>query len=420
MATSLTATIKLGDTIISQPLSPRLFGNFMEHIGPSTDGGVLAHLLANLTFERNPRLDGRQIEFLLSSGRLLTEFYLSSGNPDVFPPNWSPFNEATGFGVAVLDDGRSLGIPFPWIPLGLPGRVTASVGRIGGGLRLIGVRQPEIASGVKQGVFPPVGRVLGYHGRVWLRIASQNEDATGMIELGFRRRLPRTHSPEGEVLSCFTAHLQGNSWQAVDFKFALKSAQVNVGEPLDFFIQWLPDDNNDLLLDQVRLLPDDAVEDLFDLEVLEAVKAWGVPLLRWPGGNFVSFYHWWDGIGDFDRRPARPNEAWGGWEHNWMGTAEFIRYCRLVNCEPQITVNTATAPAAEAAAWVEYCNGAVSSPMGALRASHGYPEPFNVRIWEVGNEIYGSWQGGYHGSDENAIRLMSLRGPCALLIQQSN
>lgn len=398
------AEIKLSDTVISEPLSPRLFGNFMEHIGPSTDGGVLAHLLANPTFERDPHLEMRQANALLASGSLLTEFFLSGGSPEVFPPNWSPFVEATGFGVGVLDDARALGVPFPWAPMGLPGRVSASVGRIGGGLRLKGAgRQPEAASGVKQGVFPPVGRVLGYHGRVWLRIGSQDEQAGGVVELGFCRRLPKTGSPAGEVLGCFSAQINGARWQALDFQFTLKEGQIAQGEPLDFFIRWL-EEEDDLLLDQVRLLPDDAVEDIFDPDVLEAVRAWGVPLLRWPGGNFVSYYHWWDGIGPLDRRPARPNQAWGGWEHNWMGTAEFIHYCRLVNCEPQITVNTATAPAEEAAAWVEYCNGSVDTRMGALRAAHGYPEPFNVRLWEVGNETYGAWQGGYHGSDENALR----------------
>lgn len=410
MTTPWTASIRLTENVISDPLSPRLFGNFMEHIGPSTDGGILAHLLANPTFERNPRLNERQANALLANGRLLTEFYLSGGSPDVFPPNWSPFCEATGFGVCALDDARAMGVPFPWAPMGLPGRVSASVGRIGGGLRLRGEQAPhsegleEAASGVKQGVFPPVGRVLGYHGMIYLRIAAEDDQAAGRLQVGFSRRLPKPGSPAGQVLASFTAEIRGSRWQPVDFRFALADGQAETGEPLDFFIRWLPAGDDDLLLDQVRLLPDDAVEDLFDPDVLQAVKDWLVPLLRWPGGNFVSLYHWRDGAGPLERRPARPNEAWGGWEHNWMGTAEFIRYCRLAGCEPQITVNTGTGTPEEAAAWVEYCNGSVETPMGALRASHGYPEPFNVRLWEVGNEIYGAWQGGYHGSDENALR----------------
>jgi alpha-N-arabinofuranosidase len=150
-------------------------------------------------------------------------------------------------------------------------------------------------------------------------------------------------------------------------------------------------------------MPADAIDGL-DPAIIDLVKASTVAHLRWPGGNFVSYYRWRDGVGPTERRPTYPNQAWGGLEFNIIGTNEYIRFCRLTGAEPYITVNSGTAPAEEAAAWVEYCNGPVSTPMGHLRAQNGHPEPYNVRIWEIGNENFGYWQGGFVGSEENARR----------------
>jgi alpha-N-arabinofuranosidase len=126
--------------------------------------------------------------------------------------------------------------------------------------------------------------------------------------------------------------------------------------------------------------------------------------LRWPGGNFASTYHWRQGVGAIDDRATEPNRAWGGLEPHLVGTDEYLALCEAIGAEAHITVNTATGTAEEAAAWVEYCNGSATTAMGALRASNGHPEPYGVRIWELGNETYGAWQVGSHGSAENARR----------------
>jgi len=141
----------------------------------------------------------------------------------------------------------------------------------------------------------------------------------------------------------------------------------------------------------VFLRPADHVEG-FDPDVVRLLKALRLPLLRWPGGNFVSGYHWRDGVGPAATRPSRPNYAWGGVEPNTFGTDEFLRFCRVVGCEPMICVNAGSGSPEEAAAWVEYCNGATNTPMGALRAANGHPEPYRVRHWEIGNELWGRWQ----------------------------
>ena len=129
-----------------------------------------------------------------------------------------------------------------------------------------------------------------------------------------------------------------------------------------------------------------------DPDVVRLLKEAHLPLLRWPGGNFVSAYHWQDGVGPVEGRPTLPNYAWGGVEPNTFGTDEFIGFCRAVGCEPMICVNGGTGTPEEAARWVEYCNGPPASPMGARRAANGHPGAYNVRHWEVGNELWGRWQ----------------------------
>lgn len=133
----------------------------------------------------------------------------------------------------------------------------------------------------------------------------------------------------------------------------------------------------------------------FRRDVLEAVKAIRPPVLRWPGGNFASGYHWEDGIGRRDMRPVRYDLAWEAVEPNQFGTHEFIEFCRLVGAEPYICVNTGSGTAEEAARWVEYCNRVDVSHYASLRAANGQGEPFRVKYWGIGNEVYGSWQIGH-------------------------
>jgi alpha-N-arabinofuranosidase len=144
----------------------------------------------------------------------------------------------------------------------------------------------------------------------------------------------------------------------------------------------------------VSLMPADNVEG-FRPEVLALIKELGSPVYRWPGGNFVSGYNWKDGIGDRDRRPPRKNPAWQGIEHNDVGIHEFITFCRIVETEPYITVNSGQGTEALAAEEVEYVNGPEASPLGRWRAQNGRREPWGVKWWSVGNEMYGDWQLGH-------------------------
>ena len=132
----------------------------------------------------------------------------------------------------------------------------------------------------------------------------------------------------------------------------------------------------------------------FRRDVLDAARPLRSPILRWPGGNFVSGYHWLDGVGPKDRRPRRTDLAWYAEESNRFGTDEFIEYCRVLGTEPFICVNMGSGTQDEAQAWVEYCNGTGNTSWANLRRQHGHPEPYKVRYWGLGNEMYGSWQIG--------------------------
>jgi alpha-N-arabinofuranosidase len=132
----------------------------------------------------------------------------------------------------------------------------------------------------------------------------------------------------------------------------------------------------------------------FRTDVIDEIRQMGVPIIRYPGGNFVSGYHWLDGVGPKDQRPTVLERAWNSIETNQFGTNEFIDWCRLVGTEPLLGFNMGTADAEEAVAYVEYCNFDRGTKWSDLRRSHGYEDPHNVRYWCLGNEMDGPWQMG--------------------------
>lgn len=137
-------------------------------------------------------------------------------------------------------------------------------------------------------------------------------------------------------------------------------------------------------------------------DVLEALRRLHMPIIRYPGGNFVSGYCWRDGVGPLDERPPRSNLAWGSVESNQFGTNEFITFCRKLNAEPYLVVNCGDGDLREARDWVEYCNGTWDTALVRLRRQHGFPEPHGVKFWGVGNEVDGPWQIGMKTPEEYA------------------
>lgn len=140
-------------------------------------------------------------------------------------------------------------------------------------------------------------------------------------------------------------------------------------------------------------------------DVLRLIQPLKPTVIRYPGGNFASAYHWEDGIGPRHLRPARFDPAWKAEESNQVGTDEFMAFCERVGAEPYICVNDATGTSEEAARWVAYCNEDAQGEQGRRRAANGHPEPYHVKLWGVGNEVWGRWQVGTTSAENYVKRL---------------
>ncbi|WP_058306392.1 alpha-L-arabinofuranosidase C-terminal domain-containing protein [Gracilibacillus massiliensis] len=139
-------------------------------------------------------------------------------------------------------------------------------------------------------------------------------------------------------------------------------------------------------------------QDGFRTDIIEAMRKIQVPILRWPGGCFVSSYHWKDAVGE-DRKPFF-DKAWRVEDPNTFGTDEFIKLCEKIGSEPYICTNAGTGTAEEMSDWVEYCNLEDEGQYAKWRIQNGHQEPFNVKYWSIGNENYGSWEIGAKSAEE--------------------
>ena len=138
----------------------------------------------------------------------------------------------------------------------------------------------------------------------------------------------------------------------------------------------------------------------YRMDVAELVKELGVPVIRYPGGNFVSCYDWHDGIGPKEQRPRRMDYAWATIETNEFGIDEFCQWAEKVGIEPMIAVNLGTGSIKDAGDLVEYCNHPGGTYWSDLRAKNGHPEPYNIKYWCLGNEMEGSWQAGHLSAED--------------------
>lgn len=147
-----------------------------------------------------------------------------------------------------------------------------------------------------------------------------------------------------------------------------------------------------------------ADENGFRRDVIAALAQMQMPLVRYPGGNFVSTYNWTDGIGPRSRRPRRPDFAWKAVEPNSFGTDDFMKWCGKVGTAPMMAVNLGTRGAEDAGNLVEYCNMKPGTYWADQRVTNGHREPYGIRTWCLGNELDGPWQAGHVPAHEYAMR----------------
>lgn len=160
-----------------------------------------------------------------------------------------------------------------------------------------------------------------------------------------------------------------------------------------------------------------ADEEGFRTDVIKLINELDVPIVRYPGGNFVSGYCWEDGVGPVSERPKRLDLAWGVTETNQFGTNEFMRWCKKANTSAMMAVNLGTRGPEEARQLVEYCNHKGGSKYADMRIKHGYKDPWDIKLWCLGNEMDGKWQMGaktayeYGRTANEAAKLMKWIDP---------
>jgi len=165
-----------------------------------------------------------------------------------------------------------------------------------------------------------------------------------------------------------------------------------------------------------------ADEEGFRGDVLDMVKKLGVPIVRYPGGNFVSGYKWEDGTGDKSKRPRRLELAWGTTETNEVGIDEFQSWCKKADSQVMMAVNLGTRGPEEARQLVEYCNHPGGTEYSDRRRANGFEEPFGIKVWCLGNEMDGPWQMGAKTATEygriaaEAAKLMKWTDPSIELV----
>ena len=142
----------------------------------------------------------------------------------------------------------------------------------------------------------------------------------------------------------------------------------------------------------------------FRTDVMDQIRKLRVPIIRYPGGNFVSGYNWLDGVGPKADRPKVLDKAWNSLQSNQFGTNEYMGWCKAAGTEPLMGLNLGTGTPEQAAALVEYCNLEKGTEWSDLRRKHGYAEPYNVKHWCLGNEMDGPWQIGHVTATEYGLK----------------
>ena len=345
------ATITIDARKVENRISPLLYGQFLEFMYEGIKGGLHAELVRNRSFE-------------------------GPANAIGLPRYWEryPDDRNDDYALSFSADSDK---PYPAEQEKKEQSLRVQAGD--GVIQRHGVYQPRI----------PISAGLDYRGYVWLK----TENYQGSVKVALE-----SDAYQGEVYAEADINVVIGDWRK--YEFSLRSQKT---DQLARVALLFPGRGR-IWLDQVSLLPGDAVNGV-RRDVFDRVKALRPAFIRWPGGNVAQDYRWMWAVGPRDRRFTWINLSWKNeLEPSDFGTDEFIQFARAVGAEPSITVNVEGrgADVAEAATWVEYCNGPATSKYGAMRAANGHPEPYGVKLWEVGNEIWGDWVRGHSDAETYA------------------
>lgn len=353
-AFAFSSSVTVDASKVENRISPLLYGQFMEFMFEGVKGGVHAEILRDRSFEEAPNAVG-------------------------LPRDWERYPDDRGddYGLAFAWDER---VAYP------PARAL----KIETGEKTQPEHSLRVESGdgviERHGIYQPRVPVVAdaeYKGRVWLK----GEAYAGGVTLALESDVN-----VGEVYASADIAQVSNDWRAYDV--TLKPSK---SDPLARLCV-LFNGRGRVWVDKVSLMPSDAAPGGVRRDVFERVRSLRPAFIRWPGGNVAQDYRWMWAVGPRDERFTWVNLSWKNEaEPSDFGTDEFVAFARAAGAEPSITINVEGrgATAQEAAAWVEYCNGAPTTRYGAMRAANGHREPYGVKLWEVGNEIWGDWVRGH-------------------------
>jgi alpha-N-arabinofuranosidase len=338
---SLKGEISVSTTQKIGEINPNIYGLFMELCYHEFDGGIWAEMLKGRKFAEDDRED-----------------------------------DENGYGVVKdwFAIGRNANTHFAHdATIYYCGKRSQKIVNENGGEHKIGIGQK--------------GLYLDKAKRYQVRVNLKGENIKGPVVIALEG--------EKEIYAQKEINIPDKNWNR--FTFTLRPTQTDKNGIFTITFKG----SGTLWTGSVSMMPDDNISG-FRKDVIEALRTIYPPNIRWPGGNIVSGYNWEDGIGDRDKRPPRfAREMWGT---NDVGTDEFIELCRLTGAKPYIAVNSGDGTAQAAANLTQYCNGKSDTQYGKLRAKNGHEEPYNVKLWGIGNEMFGNWQIGHVDEETYARR----------------
>jgi alpha-L-arabinofuranosidase len=337
-------TITVNTSKENQPISKYIYGQFIEHLGKSVYGGLWAEMILD-----------RKFYFPVT---------------DIYDP-WGIGQPDSWWGGSTFPYLKAS----PWMVKGAPGTVNMDSIAPYTGKYAVCISLSD--SGTEAGISHPEMAFLKdsvYSGHI---VLSGTSDAFPVIV--------RLVSQSGDTISQSIA-ASDTTYTSYPLNFVstfTDSAKLEI----------VSKGKGKFTIGIISLMPSNNI-DGWRFDVVNLLKELNSPIYRWPGGNFVSGYDWRDGIGDRDKRAARKNPAWTGIEPNDVGIHEFMNLMDIIHSEPFLALNMGLGTVEDAVAEVEYCNGDTTTTGGKIRKENGHADPFNVKYWALGNEMFGSWQLG--------------------------
>jgi alpha-N-arabinofuranosidase len=335
-------------------ISPQIFGHFTEETLTSWEGSASSQLLADRKFTvpeaREPH----------------NPIMMGTGGP------WKP--------VVVSGDVTLIQDRVTYYSAPMSQRITNYGNSVPAGIQQSGYRivLPHISK--DELMSDPFHFKVGERYKVRLAIKDLDLDGSVFVALGDSYKNP--------VAQHAIAVHSGSDWQVYEFDLTPDAATVD-GK----FMVYIKSPGT-IWIDSASLVRADLDNGGFRSDLITATQKILPSNIRWPGGWFVSDYHWEDGIGPVDKRPSEMNRAWGVYYNNDIGVDEYLAFCEKVGATPYIVVNVGTGSPEEAAALVEYVNGPETSTWGKRRKENGHPAPYGVHYWNIGNEEYLPTLGG--------------------------